>query len=400
MALGMLRVLVLSTRFPDRLRPNFGNFVEKQTLELAARPGVEVEVVAPFGRAPLPLSIGSRAGRAHLPPEEEWKGLCVHRPRFTRLRFFPQLAPGALARRLLPLAAEIRARFPFDVISAEFSWPEGPAAVALGRALGLPVTVKARGLEFVLRAARASTRRQLRESGRAAQGLLAVSEEMKQAMIALGLPAGRIEVHRPAVDGNMFDLRDRAAARSALGVHGPLLLAVGNLIPEKGHRLAIEALARLDRATLIVAGEGPERAPLWKQAGALGVRDRLRMPGSVPHALLPGLFGAADVTIHTSFVEGFSNVRMESLACGTPLVTTSVGEAAYLMDRPAAGRIVPPDPAAIAEAVLDLLSDPPAPAAVRGAVDRFSWQANARALEAHLRRIVDAGRGPRGRGAA
>ncbi len=53
----MLRVLALTSRFPDRLRPNLGNFVERQTLELASRPGVEVEVVAPIGRAPFPLSL-------------------------------------------------------------------------------------------------------------------------------------------------------------------------------------------------------------------------------------------------------------------------------------------------------------------------------------------------------
>ena len=145
-----MRVLVLSTRFPDRLRPNLGNFVERQTLELAARPGVEVEVVAPLAK--LPALDG-------LPREEVWKGLAVNRPRFPRFGYFPSLRPRALAWRLLPLAKALRERFPFDIISAEFSWPDGPAAIAVGRALGVPVAIKARGMEFERRAGSGWARR-------------------------------------------------------------------------------------------------------------------------------------------------------------------------------------------------------------------------------------------------
>jgi teichuronic acid biosynthesis glycosyltransferase TuaC len=239
----MLRVLVVTSRFPDRLRPNLGNFVERQSLELAARPGIEVEVVAPIGRAPFPLSLVRPSALDSLPPRESWKDLTVHRLRFPQLRHPASLRPPALARRLLPLARELRERFRIDVISAEFSWPEGPAAIAVGRALGVPVVIKARGMEFERRAGHGSTRRQLLESGLAARRLLAVSESMKQQMVAIGLPANRIHVHYPAVDAELFHPGDRAAAKAKLGITGPLLLAVGNLIPEKGHRLAVEALS-------------------------------------------------------------------------------------------------------------------------------------------------------------
>ena len=86
----MLRILVLTSRFPDSLRPNLGNFIERQTLELAARPGVEVEVVAPIGRAPFPLSAGRVAGRwTACPRQEDWKGIVVHRLRFPQLPYLP-----------------------------------------------------------------------------------------------------------------------------------------------------------------------------------------------------------------------------------------------------------------------------------------------------------------------
>lgn len=388
----MLRVLVLSSRFPDRLRPNLGIFVERQTLELCERRGIDAQVVAPIGRAPFPLSLAASNTLDGLPEQETWKGIALHRPRFTQLPYLPALRPAALARRLLPLATTLRERFSFDLISAEFSWPDGPAATAVGRALGVPVAIKARGMEFEGWARRSSTRRQLLASGRSAQALLAVSGSLKQAMAAIGLPADRVEVHYPAVDSDLFRPADRAAAKVKLGVNGPLLLAVGNLIPQKAHWLAIEALARLEGATLIIAGNGPERAALLARAKRLGVADRLRLPGSLPHRLLPAFYGAADVTIHPSLVEGFGNARLESLACGTPLVTTAVGDGARIVDRAAAGRIVDAEPLAIAEAVRSLLAEPPPAASVRASIRDFSWERNAAELEGHLMAAVEAGR--------
>src|ERR1700712_4189689 len=118
----MLRVLTLSTLFPDATRRNFGVFVERQTLGLAAHPDVELRVVAPVGLPPFPLSTrGRHAALARLPLGEQWKGVDVYRPRFLAMpgtagRFFE----GSLARALGPLLANLRCDFPFDVIDTSF----------------------------------------------------------------------------------------------------------------------------------------------------------------------------------------------------------------------------------------------------------------------------------------
>ncbi|PXA90489.1 glycoside hydrolase, partial [Nostoc sp. 3335mG] len=146
----MLRVLTLSTLFPDATRPNFGVFVERQTLGLAALDGVEVRVVAPVGIAPFPLSLhpAHRALRG-LPDSEDWKGLHVSRPRFrtipaTQGRFHV----AALLRRLIPTLDQLRTTYPFNIIDTQFFFPDGPAAVALGRRYGVPVSIKARGADI------------------------------------------------------------------------------------------------------------------------------------------------------------------------------------------------------------------------------------------------------------
>jgi glycosyltransferase involved in cell wall biosynthesis len=386
----MLRVLTLSTLFPDAERPTFGVFVERQTLGQATLPDVELRVVAPIAMPPAPLRrFGQSAGLEALPTQETWKGLTIYRPRFPSLPGVGALNPTLMARALLPLLRTIRSDFPFDAIDAEFFFPDGPAAVRLGRALGVPVSIKARGHDIHHFGRARWTGRQVVAAGRAADGMLAVSAALKRDMVALGLPEERIRVHYTGVDLDRFKpIADRGAAKAALGVSGSLLLSVGALIPRKGHDLAIRALADLPDATLMVAGKGPENDALAALARDIGVADRVRLLGAQPHEVLPALAAAADVGVLVSASEGLANAWVESLACGTPLVLSDVGGARELMDRPEAGRIVAREPSAIATAVRELLASPPDPAAVRAAAKRFTWDANATALRAHLAGLV------------
>ncbi len=386
----MLRVLTLSTLFPDATRPTFGLFVERQTLGLASLPEVEVEVVAPIGLPPGLLARHSRwRGLAHLPTQEPWKGLVVHRPRFPVLPGLGMLNPRSMAGALLPLLHRVRRRFHFDLIDAEFFFPDGPAAISLGRALRVPVSIKARGADIHHWARQRITAGQVLRAGVAADGMLAVSAALKADMVALGLPAERIRVHYTGVDLARFHpVADRAAAKAALGISGPLLLSVGALIPRKGHELVIEALARLPEATLMIAGQGPEYAALEALAATRGVADRVRLLGGQPHEALPALAAAADVGLLCSASEGLANAWVESLACGTPIVISDVGGARELVDRPEVGRIVAREPGAIAQAVADLLATPPAPEVARATAERFTWEANALALRDHLAGLI------------
>ncbi|HET8611912.1 MAG TPA: glycosyltransferase, partial [Sphingomonas sp.] len=251
----MLRVLTLSTLYPDSARPRFGLFVERQTRALAALPDVEVEVVAPIGLPPGPLKHHSRwRGLLDLPEREEWSGLKVHRPRFPILPGLGAANPALMAKAILPVLRAAHARFAFDAIDAEFFFPDGPAAVRLGRALGVPVSIKARGADIHHWGGAPFCRGQILRAGREAGGLLAVSEALKRDMKAIGLPEERIRVHYTGVDLARFrPAPDRAAAKAALGIAGPLFLSVGALIPRKRHHLAIDALALLPEGALWIA---------------------------------------------------------------------------------------------------------------------------------------------------
>jgi glycosyltransferase involved in cell wall biosynthesis len=386
----MLRVLTLATLFPNAAQPTLGVFVERQTLGLAARDDVELEVVAPVGLPVWPLSLHPHyAPLRSLPLEEEWKGLPLHRPRY---RVWPRLGVArtarAMADALLPRLERMRERFPFDVIDAEYFWPDGPAAMRLAEALGVPFSVKARGSDIYYWGDRPGIAPQIVAAARRAGGLLAVSAALKSEMVARGLPEAKIKVHHTGADLDRFRPLDRAQAKARLGLSGPLLVTAGALIPRKGQAFAIESLRHLPDATLMLVGDGPDRGALEGLARRLGVDGRVRFLGGRPHEELPALLGAADVAVQPSSAEGLANVWVEALACGTPVVTCDVGGARDAVDRPAAGRLLARDAEAIAAAVRELLAAPPAAEAVRAASEKFSWTRNSAELFEHLSRVA------------
>lgn len=381
----MLRVLTIASLFPDATRPNFGVFVERQTLGLAAHPDVDLRVVAPVGLPPWPFSQHRHyADLAALPRRDEWRGLTVWRPRFATL-------PGtggrwhvmALVHALRPLLAEIRRDFPFDVIDAEFFFPDGPAATVLAREFGVPVSIKARGAD-IHHWGVGPTASQVIAAGQAADGLLAVSDAMRADMVAIGLPAHHIRVHRTGVDLARFVPVDRVEAKAALGIAGPLIMSVGALVARKGHDIVIEAMAALPDATLLIAGEGPERPQLMRRIAALGLSSRVRLLGAVAHSELPSLIAAADVMALASASEGLANAWVEALACGTPIVVTAAGGAHEVVTDPAYGRIALRTPAGFAQAIAELIADAPLPERVRNGAAGFTWEANTASLYDHL----------------
>ena len=389
----LLRVLTLASLFPDASRPTFGPFVEKQTLGLAAHPEVELRVVSPIGVPPWPLSRHANyQGFDEVPRYEEWKGVPVYRPRFLHIPGLKgRFDAGAMAQAVLPLLKDIRADFPFDVIDAEFFFPDGPAAIRFGEVFGLPVSIKARGADIQYWGVAGPTARPVVEAGRKAGGLLAVASALKQDMINIGIPGEKIRVHYTGVDLSLFKAGERAGAKAELGVRGPLVVSVGALIPRKRQALTMEAVARLDGVTLALIGKGEDEAMLRDLAARLGIADRVRILGALPHPVIARWLAAADVMCLPSKSEGLANAWVEALACGTPIVSTDVGGARELVDRAEAGHIVEAEVGAVSAAIADLITHPRDPLAVRATAERFTWEANRDALFAHLSGLVTSG---------
>jgi len=395
-----LQILTFTTLYPSQLRPQHGIFVETRLRKLVESGAVGARVVAPCPWFPLTSRwFGRYSLFARQPREEIRHGLHVDRPRYLQLpKIGMSAAPLAIFSALLPvLRRQLRGGRGFDLIDAHYFYPDGVAAVLLGRALGRPVVVTARGSDLNVIAEYAAPRRWIRWSAQQASGLVVVSGGLKRRLVALGVVEERVHVLRNGVDLALFRPVDRDAARRALGLTGPTLLAVGNLVGLKRHRLMVEALVGLPATDLLIVGEGPERVALEALARERQVGARVRLLGHLPQDRLPEIYSAADLLLLVSTHEGWPNVLLESMACGTPVIVSDIDGIADIVAAPEAGRIVQqPTPDRLAMAAREFLAALPARAATRAYAECFDWQSTTEGQIALFREICEQRSGRKG----
>jgi teichuronic acid biosynthesis glycosyltransferase TuaC len=388
-----LPILTYTTLYPSAARPQHGIFVETRLCNLVSSGAVTARVVAPCPWFPFASSrFGDYARFARTPRREERNGIAIEHPRYPLLpKIGMSTAPLALALAALPLLRrQIAAGQDFALIDAHYFYPDGVAAVLLGRVLGRPVVITARGSDLNLIAEYWMPRRWIRWAAGRADGLVCVSSGLRQRLVALGIAAERVHVLRNGVDLALFRCVNRAAARRALGLTRPTLLAVGNLVALKRHALMVEALTLLPDANLVVVGDGPERAAIKNLARRVGVAERIRLLGRLPQEQLPAVYSAADLLLLVSTQEGWPNVLLESMACGTPVVVSDFAGVADIVDAVEAGRVVPdPTPGSLAAAVAEALAAPPDRAATRAYAERFDWQSTTDGQIALFSEIVE-----------
>jgi glycosyltransferase involved in cell wall biosynthesis len=392
----MKRVLSLTTLYPNAASPRFGTFVARSLEALTARGDWEVTVINPIGVPPI--AVGRYAALKAAAVSGAEHGVSVHRPTFPLIpKLGGRFNPALIARSVLSLARRLHENAPFDLVDAQFFYPDGPAAARIAAALGLPLSIKARGADIHYWGARPFALRQMLEAGEQAAGLLAVCGALAGDMAAIGLPRDKIAVHYTGLDRDRFrplqhaQLRRRLARELSVELPetAPILAIVGALIPRKGQALVIEALSHLPGDTiLLLVGRGGDAEALQSLAIQRGVAQRVHFLGSLDHDLVPLILSAADAMVLPSASEGLANAWVEALACGTPLVISDAGGAREVVTAPEAGRIVARDPLAIADGVRALLTDPPRREDVAALAGRFSWQANAAALADYYTPLV------------
>jgi glycosyltransferase involved in cell wall biosynthesis len=243
--------------------------------------------------------------------------------------------------------ADLHKKSRFDLIDAEFGFPDGPVAHRLSRRFGIPFSVTLRGSE-VEHAAIPARRRALSEAFQSAAAVVALSGRLKDFAISLGARAARTHVIPNGIDSSLYHPRDRAALRAQLHFDEDAfhVLTAGHLIELKGHHLAVEAVARsAPNVRLCVAGGPGSRASfeprIRELIDALGLRDRVTLAGHLPPARLAEYMCASDLYCLASSREGWPNTVQESLACGTPVAAFDVGAIPEMLPFEDLGCIVP-----------------------------------------------------------
>lgn len=372
-----MRVLTFSTLYPNAARPNHGIFVETRLRHLLESGRVDARVVAPVPWFPSGNPrYGSYAAFARAPREERRSGIDVMHPRYLSVpKVGMSVAPFLLAAGAQSTVnSVIRRGYDFDIIDAHYFFPDGVAAAIMGKRLGKPVVITARGTDINLLPQYALPRRMILWAARCAAALVTVSSALKTALTQLGVDSGKITVLRNGVDTKLFRPADRASQRARLGLTGTVLLMVGNLVPLKGHDLVLRALADFPDACLLIIGEGSEERNLKTLAGALQIQDRVRFLGTMPQDQLPAFYSAADALVLASSREGWPNVLLEAMACGTPVVSTSVGGTPEIVAAPEAGVLMTERTVhGVVEALHRLFQSYPDRSATRDYAAQFSW---------------------------
>lgn len=353
-----MRVLVFTSLFPNREKPLQGIFVFQRMVHFAERSGNQVQVVAPVPYFPRWIHVTSWASEGKIPHAEEIGPLTVYHPRYPFLPKISMPLHGVLMFLGCFLTVHrVHKQTPFDCIDAHFVYPDGFAAILFGKLLNLPVIVSARGTDINLYPTFRLIRPLIRWTLKHADGLIAVSKTLQEAMVSLGAQPERTCVIGNGIDGKRFYPVDSSKAKRQLGLldSDSVIVSVGALIPRKGFHLLIQAFAqivpRFGNLRLYILGEGEYRSALEALISDHELKERVILVGSVPNQKLRLWFSAAAVSCLASSREGWANVLQESMACGTPVVATRVWGSPEVVVSSELGILVEPEASAIGAAL-------------------------------------------------
>lgn len=332
-----LRVLVLSSTFPSKVHPIHGVFVKERVKHVAQLPGVDVRVVSPVPYFPPIKAFERWYAFSQIPTRETIDGLDATRPRYVLLPkiggYFGSQAIGPAYRKA---ADSLRIKFDFDLIDAHFIYPDGAAAARVAQRLNKPLVITCRGEDILRIPELPFCGREVRFALRQANRLVALSDEIAEAIQRHGGDLDKIRVIPNGVDCEKFHPIDMQEARRLTGLptDRTIIVSAGYRLERKGFHILIDAIPRIRERfpnVLVVIVGGVAR---WGQdytleiqnridAGGLG--DHVLLAGPQPHEELARWYSAADVFALLTSREGSPNVLMEALACGAPAVATSVG---------------------------------------------------------------------------
>ncbi len=345
-----LKILVVTSVFPNEKQPTLGTFVRERMLHVAK--SCDVMVVAPAPWFPL-IKYFKKNYRPSVPAIEIQDGIKVYHPKFFNFPGLFKCLDGILFffSSILTLH-KIKKSFDFDIIDAHFAYPDGLGAVLLGRFFNKPVTITLRGTINPL--SRYKLRRfQISYALNRADIVFSVCQALKDKAISLGAQEKKIVVVSNGVDTNKFKPLNKIETRKELNLplDKKIIISIGGLVKRKGFHKIIQALPFIvrkkpDILLVIVGGdsvEGNFKPELETLVEKLSLNEYVLFAGNVPHHDICKWINTSDFFCLATSNEGWANVLLEALACGKPVVTTDVGGNAEVIKNSDFGILVHPE---------------------------------------------------------
>ncbi len=351
-----MKILTFTTLFPNSRNPDFGIFIKNRMVAVSQFPDVQLKVVAPVPYFP-PLKISEKwYTYSQIPKHEVIDGIEIFHPRYLVTPKIGMTLYGLwMFMGSLQCVKRLQRDFAFDLIDAHYVYPDGLAAVLLGRYLKKPVVISARGTDVNLYPRIPLVRNLLRWVLKKVDHLISVSGSLGDLMVDEGALAEKISIIPNGIDPDRFFTQDSEVSREKLDLprNKKILLTVGGLIERKGTHILIDALGLLnergfnDFQTYII-GKGEFDVLINEKIKTYNLEDQVYLLGHVPNKQLVDWYNAADLFFLGSSREGWPNVVCEALACGVPVVATEVNGIPEILDSEELGIMVERTPEAFA----------------------------------------------------
>lgn len=375
-------LLVITTLYPNKVQYRHGIFVETRLRYLLDSGQVNAKVIAPVPWFPSWSVFNNKRFSDYsqytgVPKFEQRNGIDIYHPRYLVIpKIGMLLTPFFLALSIFFAAKKVKkSGYQYDLVDCHYYYPDGVAVALVSRFLGKPFTVTARGTDINLIPEFKLPRRLIVRASQKAAASITVCAALKDRMVEIGAREDKIHVFRNGVNLELFRPMNQEQCKQRYQITRTTLLSVGHLIERKGHDKIIEAMAALPDCDLLIAGGGELDAELKALVEKLGLSQQVRFLGELQQERLPELYNAVDIMVLASSREGWANVLLESMACGTPVVATNIWGTPEVVNSPAAGVLVSERTGqGIAEGVTELLQNFPSSEETRKYAEGFSWQ--------------------------
>lgn len=364
-----MNLLFVSSTFPDAAHPARGTYNGELCLALAQQHGVAV--IAPRAWPEVVRSTRDRQPFT-APPAYVAAGIDCRYPTYL---YTPGILQSQHARcmwfSIRDDVIRLNRRETIEGVLSYWAHPDGEAGLRAARLLDVPHVVIVGGADVLLVPQHPGRDTEVSHVLRNSQAVVTVSEGLRRAVVELGVPAERVHTIYQGIDPEVFHRGGRLDARARVGLtaQSAQLLWVGRMVDVKALNILLEACVELKlrqvEFQLWVVGEGPLRPELEQAARDGGLESQVQFVGPVGHDQLADWYGAADVTLLTSWWEGLPNVLRESLACGTPFVSTNVGSIPEIADPEFCVLVDPGDPGGLADGIITVLNGDHRQAAAR-----------------------------------
>ncbi len=354
-----MKILFLSSVFPDADDPIRGTYNFSLCRELASANSVRVIAPRPFTHA---IQHRLQSGQYSAGEEISSAGITAeypthwYTPKVMRHRYGDMMMASIRSH-----ASRVVREFRPDVVLSYWIHPDGDAAVRVAEQCGALSAVIVGGCDALNLPKDPKRKAAILRVLDKTDFIITVSDGLRRAVMDLGVEEDRVYTIYQGIDDAVFHPGEQREARRKLGLplDLPVLLWVGRMVSVKALDVLIQACSQLrvqDIAfRLCLAGDGPLKTTLEEQVAAAGLDPWVRFVGQLPPKSLPDWYQAADMTVLSSWSEGIPNVLRESLACGTPFVSTDVGSIREIAHPDYARLVEAGKPDLLAAAIRDFL---------------------------------------------